>query len=541
MSNATKATPLTLLAGLLLERAGLRIGPESHYGLRLATSARLEALGLTSISDYVERLRGPGGEDELRALMPLVTVGHTEFFRDPRQFAALERRVLSELLMRARKEGRKLSIWSAGCATGEEPYSVAMLLHELGALPDEVDVWATDVNPAAVEAAKEGQYTHRRVSTLAAARRLRYFEDLGTRVRVLPILKRFVRFDIQNLAATSFRDVLPGSLDLILCRNVIIYFDMPTIRALMDRFLHSLRPGGLLFLGYSESLFRVYEHFEMVEVEGAFVYRRPKARPSPPTARASSTWLTPIRAPVTTSPPPAEGEQAWRRFLRPAISSVSSEGAQAVAAQRPAERLAPVPARPQPLPEVAPAAAVEVAVPQPLPDGDRSPQARLEAAAQLMHLGDFDGALAAVLALCRDEPDDLDALLTLGNLHSLLGHYAAAREVFSQASEKEPLCVEARLFAGLAAMQAGKPQDARAELSRALFLEPTLAIGHYLLAQVEERGGAHGPARRSYRNALSQLRFPQRPLAGHYPDMPDSEAALARAARYALAALEEQT
>src|SRR5690606_31356667 len=149
------------------------------------------------------------------------------------------------------------------------------------------------------------------------------------------------------------------------------------------------------------------------------------------------------------------------------------------------------------------------------------------------------GALAAVLALSRDEPDDLDALLTLGNLHSLLGHYAAARGVFSQASETQPLCVEARLFAGLAAIQAGTPQAARADLSPALPLGPTLAIGHYLLAQVEERGGAHGPARRSYRNALSQLRFPQRPLAGHYPDMPDSEAALARAARYALAALEE--
>ncbi|HLT30145.1 MAG TPA: CheR family methyltransferase [Myxococcaceae bacterium] len=538
MSTATKATPLTLLAGLLLERAGLRIGPESHYGLRLATAARLEALGLSSISEYVERLRGPGGEDELRALMPLVTVGHTEFFRDPRQFAALERRVLSELLMRARKEGRKLCIWSAGCATGEEPYSVAMLLHELGALPDEVDVWATDVNPAAVEAAKEGQYTHRRVSTLAAARRQRYFEDLGERVRVLPILKRFVRFDIQNLASTTFPDVLPGSLDLVLCRNVIIYFDLPTIRALMDRFLQALRPGGLLFLGYSESLFRVYEHFEMVEVEGAFVYRRPKAQPTPPTARASSTWLTPIRAPVTAPSSAPAGDQAWRRFLRPALSDPHPGGG---GAPRPAERIAPAPAAKSAAPamSIAPAATEAASIAQPLPAGDRSPQARLEAAAQLMHLGDFDGALAAVLALSRDEPDDLDALLTLGNLHSLLGHYAAAREVFSQASEKEPLCVEARLFAGLAAMQAGKTQEARAELSRALFLEPTLAIGHYLLAQVEERGGAHGPARRSYRNALSQLRFPQRPLAGHYPDMPDSEAALARAARYALAALEE--
>jgi len=536
--TANQATPLTLLAGLLLERAGLRIGQESHYGLKLATAARLEALKINSISEYVERLRGPGGEDELRALMPLVTVGHTEFFRDPRQFAALERRVLSELLMRARAEQRKLRIWSAGCATGEEPYSVAMLLHELGAQPSEVDIWATDVNPAAVEAAKKGRYTARRVSTLSAPRRQRYFAEIEDgRVEVRPELKALVRFDIQNLAATVFQDVGPASLDLILCRNVIIYFDLPTIRALMERFLQSLRPGGLLFLGYSESLFRVYEHFEMVEVEGAFVYRRPRVQPSPQSARASSTWLTPIRAPSAPPPTPAATSQlrprltssgAWQGLARPALAPASSRSF--TPSPRPQQLLAPIPALRPPAQTVAATSPIAAA---------RSPIARLEAAAKLMHLGDFDGALAAVLALTRDEPDDLDALLTLGNLHSLLNHYAAAREVFSQASAKEPLCVEARRFAGLAAMQAGRTAEARSELARALFLEPTLAIGHYLLAQVEERLGETVAARRSYRNALSQLKVAQRPLAGHYPDMPDSEESLARAARYALAALEE--
>lgn len=333
-----------------------------------------------------------------------------------------------------------------------------------------------------------------------------------------------------------FKDVGEASLELILCRNVIIYFDLPTIRGLMDRFLHALRPGGLLFLGYSESLFRVYEHFEMVEVEGSFVYRRPRVQASPPTARASSAWLTPIRAPSAPAAQPARPELrprvsssgAWQGLARPAVPpaprpSVGPSGS--------TPALAPLVQVVRP-PEPPVAAAPSVAA-------GRSPIARLEAAAQLMHLGDFDGALASMLALTRDEPEDLDALLTLGNLHSLLNHYAAAREVFSQASAKEPLCVEARLFAGLAAMQAGRPGEARSELARALFLEPSLAIGHYLLAQVEERLGEPVAARRSYRNALAQLKVQQRPLAGHYPDMPDSEESLARAARYALAALEE--
>ena len=130
-------------------------------------------------------------------------------------------------------------------------------------------------------------------------------------------------------------------------------------------------------------------------------------------------------------------------------------------------------------------------------------------------------------------------LLTLGNIYSLMGDVPRARDTFAVALQKEPLCVEARVFGGVAALQGSQLEDARSELSKALFLEPTLALGHYLLAQVHERLGAHEAARRSYRNAVAQLKHPQRPLAGHYPDMPDSVDAIHRAARYALAALEE--
>lgn len=168
------------------------------------------------------------------------------------------------------------------------------------------------------------------------------------------------------------------------------------------------------------------------------------------------------------------------------------------------------------------------------------PAERLAMAVRKMTQGDFPAAIAGVQRLLMDEPSDLDALLTLGNLFSLTGRIIEAREAFAQAIQREPLCVEARVFGGVAALQAGNLGEARSELSKALFLEPTLAIGHYLLAQVQERSQEPDAARRSYRNAIAQLRFPQRPLAGHYPEMPDSADAISRAARYALAALEEQ-
>ncbi len=557
---------LQQLAALLLERAGLKITPDGFHSLRLALSTRMPAVGLSDPEIYVQRLREAGGEQELRALLPLVTVGHTEFFRDPKQFRALERFILPQLLAKARRELRRVYIWSAGCATGEEPYSVAMVMAELGALAMEVDVWATDLNLAAVEAARQGRFSVRRANNISSERLERFFKPVEDGLEVQPAIREYVRFEGLNLAAPSFHEVVtPGSLDLILCRNVIIYFDLPTIRGLMDRFLQALRPGGLLFLGYSESLFKVYDRFEMIEVDGAFVYRRPldlTARPS--TAAAVAPVNVTMQAPLTTpvplpssalTPAPTPRQRPPENSASQGGPKPAAVGADPLSSIR--ERLAanarlsstelrsvPEPPRPTRLTLEMPAlGSAEPRVPRAteIPGGAKAlpPAERLNLAVRKMMQSDFPAAIQDVEKLLVDEPGHLDGLLTLGNLYSLTGRIAEARDAFAQALAREPLCVEARIFGGVAALQAGNLNEARAEFGKALFLEPTLAIGHYLLAQVQERTRDREGARRSYRNAIAQLRHPQRPLAGHYPDMPDSAEAIARVARYALAALEE--
>ncbi|GMT98928.1 hypothetical protein KH5H1_30470 [Corallococcus caeni] len=568
---------LQQLSALLLERAGLKITLDGYHSLRLALSTRMPALGLSDPDKYLQKLMSASGEEELRSLLPLVTVGHTEFFRDAKQFRALEQSVLPDLLAKARREMRKVSIWSAGCATGEEPYSLALVMAELGALAVEVDLWATDLNLAAVEAARQGRFSTRRAMAIGPERLKRFFRQVEDGYEASPILREYIRFDGQNLAAPVFDKVAPASLDLILCRNVIIYFDLPTIRGLMDRFLAALRPGGLLFLGYSESLFKVYDRFEMIEVDGAFVYRRPlgdRPRPPPPlapmateprpgspesfalelrqrlqanaeaaaklrtTGASSGASDAPVRRPTTEMP--AVGPLAGRRTGEfPAIKLDSPRPAEPPRrpADRPTGTFAAVRVEPpasRPLAEAAPTRP-SGSWPQLLP-----PAERLNMAVRKMGEGDFPGAIDGVKRLLVDEPSDLDALLTLGNLYSLTGRINEARDTFGQALQREPLCVEARIFGGVAAMQAGNLTEARSELAKALFLEPTLAIGHYLLAQVQERTQDFDSARRSYRNAVAQLKHPQRPLAGHYPEMLDSAEAISRAARYALAALEEQ-
>jgi chemotaxis protein methyltransferase CheR len=575
---------LQQLSALLLERAGLKITLDGYHSLRLALSTRMPVLGMSDPEKYLQKLTSASGEEELRALLPLVTVGHTEFFRDAKQFRALEQRVLPEMLARARREMRKVTIWSAGCATGEEPYSLALVMAELGALAVEVDLWATDLNLAAVEAARQGRFATRRALAIGPERLQRFFRPVEDGYEASPILREYIRFDGQNLAAPVFDKVAPASLDLILCRNVIIYFDLPTIRGLMDRFLGALRPGGLLFLGYSESLFKVYDRFEMIEVEGAFVYRRPlgdRPRPPPPLApmvseprpgspesfalelrqrlQASAEAAAKLRA--TGLAEAAAGRASLDGQARKSTPT-DAPGGNPLAGRRTGEFPA---ARQEPPRPVEPPrravtdrpsgsfAAVKVVPPASRPVADSGPARpsgpwpqllppaqRLDMAVRKMVQGDFAGAIEGVQRLLVDEPSDLDALLTLGNLYSLTGRINEARDTFGQALQREPLCVEARVFGGVAAMQAGILAEARSELSKALFLEPTLAIGHYLLAQVQERTQDFEAARRSYRNAVAQLKYPQRPLAGHYPEMLDSAEAISRAARYALAALEEQ-
>ncbi|PTL85364.1 protein-glutamate O-methyltransferase [Vitiosangium sp. GDMCC 1.1324] len=556
---------LQQLASLLLERAGLKITPDGYHSLRLALSTRMPAVGIEDAEEYVKRLRTV--EDELRALLPLVTVGHTEFFRDPKQFRALESRILPEALWRARRENRRVSIWSAGCATGEEPYSLAMVLAEQGALPIEVDLWATDLNLAAVEAARQGRFSSRRVSSIPHDRRVRFFRPVEDGFEIVSSLKDYVRFDGQNLAVPVFEKVKPESLDLILCRNVIIYFDLPTIRALMDRFLAALRPGALLLLGYSESLFKVYDRFEMVEVEGSFVYRRPTSL-SPRAPGSGPRPMTIGSLPTVGDRPADTASAASLSGARPRETGSMLPSTRALQTTLDASKQPQVGSSPRKTPPDMPVARASEASPSKSPasvsverprkslevpsaGGERrstgepawslmlSPGERLNAAVRMIERGDFVSAVSTVEQLLVDEPNHLDALLTVGNLYSLTGRSVDAREAFGQAINREPLCVEARVFGGLAALQAGELSEARSELGKALFLEPSLAIGHYLMAQVHERLKDHEAARRSYRNAISQLRFPQRPLAGHYPELPDSAEAISRAARYALAALEE--
>jgi chemotaxis protein methyltransferase CheR len=483
---------LAELASLLKEKVGLHVRPDSYHALRMAIRARIEERGEAAqgtIDAYLARLREDASGDELRALLPLVTVGKTNFFRDSRQFAALEA-LVPDLLQRRRKGGAPIAIWSAGCATGEEPYSIAMTAAEHGVLAEEIDLAATDLNPQAVAASSEGRYTARRVQEMEPGRIERFFQPDGSGYKVRPELRRMVgRIQPQNLNAPVYPRPQTGSWDIIFCRNVIIYFDTATARQVLSRFHAVLAPGGFLFLGYSESLFRLFDGFQLTEIAGAFVYRKP-AKP-----------LTPA---VPRAPEPAP-------FYTPSA---------------PVQHLS--------APRAKPAAG-------PAPQPERSPQEILDASVTLVETGKFEAAVEQLERLVAQGGEDLAARLTLANLYGVLRQPERARESYQAALALEPLSAEAHLFFGIHLLGVGELDGAANELGRALYLDPDLALGHYYLGRCRERQRDPARARICYRNAVDAYRREpkgrRQSFLAYYPDVPEDGAAIARAAEYALAAL----
>ena len=256
------------LAELVRSHAGIALGENKRdlvYG-RLAR--RLRALRLDSFAAYCELLDGPDGEAEIGSMVNAITTNLTSFFREPHHFTTLAEEVLKPMTGRGRQ---RLRIWSAGCSSGEEPYSIAMTLRN--AIPAvgswDARILATDIDTDMLAHAAGGCYPADRVTSVPRnCRRYIQASDAGDEVMMSAELRSLIAFKPLNLLGPW---PMRGPFDAIFCRNVVIYFDKPTQRKLFDRYAELLKPDGWLFIGHSESLFRVSERFNLV---GRTVYRR---------------------------------------------------------------------------------------------------------------------------------------------------------------------------------------------------------------------------------------------------------------------------
>jgi chemotaxis protein methyltransferase CheR len=255
---------------MVYQFAGIDLNESKKNLVYNRLAKRIRTLGMNRFSDYLDYVEAQG-EEEFVNLINAITTNLTFFFREIHHFEYLASHVIPHLLEK-NKATKKIRIWSAGCSTGEEPYSLAIVLKE--AVPSGWDarVLATDLDTTVVETAQNGVYNIERLKGVSEARKKRWFlKGSGERsglVKVKPELQQIIDFGQINLMNEwPIRD----KIDVIFCRNVVIYFDKPTQSRLFNRYADLLPEQGHLFIGHSESLYKVCDRFELL---GQTIYRK---------------------------------------------------------------------------------------------------------------------------------------------------------------------------------------------------------------------------------------------------------------------------
>lgn len=247
-----------ILARIARQEAGLVIPPEKAPMVFARVSKRLRALGLKDRGDYCRMVEDQNEVVERRLLVSALTTNVTSFFREAHHFETLAERILPELVRQARS-GQRVRIWSAGCSTGPEPYSIAMVVLEKcpEAASLDIKILATDIDPVALSAARSGCFAENQVSSISRARQKSFFKARSLRsssdenTKIADKVASLISFRELNLVAPW---PMKFQFDVIFCRNVVIYFDRETQISLWPRFAQVCKPGGYLFLGHSERL-----------------------------------------------------------------------------------------------------------------------------------------------------------------------------------------------------------------------------------------------------------------------------------------------
>jgi chemotaxis protein methyltransferase CheR len=257
---------------LIEERTGIHFDESRERFLATRVREHMHERGYTRVSELLRAVRKTTVEYD--SLLERMLTQETSFFRYPAVFEAFEKRVLPEIhVSKFWKNPRTLRVWSAGCSTGEEPYSIAITVADSLSFADawNVEILATDVGKLALKNAEKGIYSGRSLGSVNEKQLATHFTKVESKFHVKPRLKKMISFAPMNLAAP----VYVGRMDLIFCMNVLIYFTEERRRALVQRFYEALEPGGYLFLGHSESISKMPVKFQAIVLGDCILYRKP--------------------------------------------------------------------------------------------------------------------------------------------------------------------------------------------------------------------------------------------------------------------------
>lgn len=247
------------LSDFIYQECGIKMPPVKKILLESRLQKRLKTLHLDTFREYCDYLMSSDGKiQELPSFIDRITTNKTDFFRNPAHFEYFSKIILPEFIKKRR--GNELKIWSAGCSTGEEPYSIIMAIEEFKEKNKvssfDYSILATDISKKVLMAAKRAVYTESQVSVIPLAMKKKYLLKSKNRqkqlVKIIPELRKYVHYDFFNLVKSQYD--LNTTFDIIFCRNVLIYFDKKTQNLILNSLTNLLRPGGYLYLGHSESI-----------------------------------------------------------------------------------------------------------------------------------------------------------------------------------------------------------------------------------------------------------------------------------------------
>jgi chemotaxis protein methyltransferase CheR len=256
-----------LYKALIYKESGITFTATNRSILESRLKEQLRIHKLDSIKLHFEKITK--SKEELKSFLDSITTNLTRFFRNQAHFDALEHYVIPEL-MKIKHGSNTISVWSAGCSTGEEPYTIAMLMSEILPPGWKYEILASDISLKCLMTAKEGFYPDSRIAGIPDSYLKKYFDKVDGGYKIHGDIMSRIRFDYHNLSNDSGQ----RNLDLVFCRNVIIYFDEAAQTAVINRFWDSMASKSFLFIGHSESLFGMKTKFEFVKTEWATFYRK---------------------------------------------------------------------------------------------------------------------------------------------------------------------------------------------------------------------------------------------------------------------------
>ncbi|OGP95224.1 MAG: hypothetical protein A2157_09525 [Deltaproteobacteria bacterium RBG_16_47_11] len=500
-----------LFQELLIETSGLFFEESRSQSLHLALWQRLQHRGYDSYREYYNLLKfHPEGRLEMRELLDLITIGETYFFRNKPQFDVLMRFVLPEIIQRKVDSGDKcIRVWSAGCSRGDEAYSIAIAIMEVIPSREEwrISILGTDINRKGLACSAEAIYGQKDIGHLEKETLEKYFKIQGSTYLLRNDVKEGVRFEYHNLAKDPFIHKGMQHIDIIFCRNVIIYFHSQTTQRVIESFHNCLAQDGYLFLGHTETLWQITNKLERVEFPQTFIYKKTLSpvqedatKPFMAVPEINAENLTLSAAPTGGFEAEVKNRCSGPTLSGPPPSGWGAEGLISIKETGTEERIFPQGVR-SGLQEK----------PEPREEIEKPPEVRgkvesayKEAALCLEEMKD-KASLASPNHMIEKGKNHVRTYLTRATILANEAKYKEAADILEKIIEADNLTVEAYYLLGVLSYKSGNLKEAETQFKKVIYVDPNLVLAYFNLGNMYLYRRKFREAAREFRNAIRLL------------------------------------